>query len=310
MLERGATLDDDHAPLVPADVGHVRFDPARALWLWGMMIPGVLVGVPAISTASVLASLALAFLTLCVGHSVGLHRGVIHHTYEASPPVRGALAWLFVLSGLGGPLSWARLHATRDHWQNQRDCPGYFAYRHSLAHDFVWNLHLRFEPADARADHKLPAGVLEDRWLRFLEASWPLHVLALALGVLAIGGADAVAVCVCARTAAGVLGHWFVGYAAHRWGSRPYPVAGASESGTNLWLLGVLSFGEGFHNNHHAHPHSARIGLARGQLDLGWLVIRAFEAVGLVRHVRAQPLPARADPVALDATAAAPTLAR
>lgn len=274
-------------PLVPPEVGRVRFAPAKAAWLWGMAIPGLAFGVPALGPATLALSLGLAFLTLCVGHSVGLHRGVIHRSYTAPRWLRCALAWLFVLSGLGGPLSWARLHAVRDYWQNHRDCPRYFAYDHGLLRDFVWNLHCRFEPADDRCDVRLHPDVLADPWLRWLERTWPLHVLALALVIGATLGVEAVAVAVCARTAAGIVGHWFVGYAAHAWGERRFVVPGATESGTNVWLLGVLSFGEGFHNNHHAHPGSARMGMRPWDLDLGWICVRAFEALGLARDVRA-----------------------
>jgi len=266
---------------VPRRVGRVRWDPVRALWLWSLAVAGTAGGLPALDGRLVGTSLGLAFLTLCLGHSVGLHRGIIHRSYESPPAVRGALAWLFVLSGLGGPLSWARLHAVRDYWQNRRDCPPYFAYDRGLLRDFVWNLHSRFEPRDDRALGRLPDGVLADPWLRFLEATWPLHVAALAAGIWAVLGPEGVAVCVCLRTAAGLLGHWFVGYAAHAWGDRPYQVEGARESGTNLRLLGVLSFGEGFHNNHHAFPGSARMGLARGQFDLGWTCLLVMEALGL-----------------------------
>jgi stearoyl-CoA desaturase (delta-9 desaturase) len=254
-----------------------------------MAIPGLAIGIPSATAATLAVSSVLVFLTLCVGHSVGLHRGIIHRTYEAPRAVRNAIAYLFVLSGLGGPLSWARLHAVRDYWQNRTDCPRYFAYRHSMARDFIWNLHLRFEPADSRADHRLPADILGDPWLRFLERTWPLHILGLALAVLAVLGPGAVATCICARTAASITAHWFIGYAAHVWGERRFAIAGAAESGTNVWLLGVLSFGEGFHNNHHAFPTSARMGHRWYELDLGWLVVRALGALRLVWGVRVVP---------------------
>src|SRR6185295_3750724 len=122
--------------LVPVGVGRVRLDPVRALWLWGMAVPGLVVGIPALTPATTSLALLLMLLTLCLGHSVGLHRGIIHRAYETGPVVRGFLAWLFVLSGLGGPLSWAKLHAVRDYWQNRADCPPYFAYDHGLLRDF------------------------------------------------------------------------------------------------------------------------------------------------------------------------------
>ena len=277
--------------LVPRELGSVRFDPFKSLWLWGMLVPGVVAGIPACTRANVSLSLVLTFVTLCAGHSVGLHRGVIHATYRAGPVVRGALAYLFVLGGLGGPLSWAKLHADRDYWQNRADCPRYFAYEHSIARDFWWNLHLRFIRTDDRALSRLPAGTLDDPWLRFLERTWPLHMLALALVLFATLGSGAVAVCFCARNAAGILGHWFVGYCSHKWGARPFEIPGAKETGTNNWALGVLSFGEGFHNNHHAHPGSARIGLCAHEIDLGWFVVRALAALGWINDVRAAAPP-------------------
>ncbi len=274
---------------VPRDIGAVRFDFGKSAWLWSMLLLGVGCGVPALNWKWTAMSLGLTVLTLCLGHSVGLHRGVIHRAYETSPLLRGLLTELFTLTGLGGPLSWARLHAVRDFWQNQPVAPPYFAYRHSMLKDAWWNLHLRFEPADARAEARLPAGVLTDRWLGFLEATWPLHTLALTAVIFAIGGGDAVAVCVALRIAAGILGHWAIGYVAHRWGERRYVIDGAAEGGTNVWLLGVLSFGEGFHNNHHAHPASARMGERWFELDLGWYAVWALERLGLVRLPACQP---------------------
>ena len=273
------------APLVPPEIGRVRFDAAKSAWLWGTLVAGVAWGVPALTWRLTALSFALTYVTLCLGHSVGLHRGIIHRAYATSRTVRGTLAYLFVLSGLGGPLAWARLHAVRDHWQNQADCPRYFAYRHSVLRDFMWNLHTTFVPADDRADGRLPADVLGDRWLRFLDRTWRLHVLALGAACFVALGAGAAAVCVAARTAAGILGHWFVGYAAHAWGERRFQVPGAAETGTNQPVLGVLSFGEGFHNNHHAFPRSARMGLRAREIDLGWLSLLLLERLRLVAGV-------------------------
>src|SRR5688500_13470519 len=90
-------------PLVEPSLGRVRFDVVKAAWLWGMLLPGAVVGIAVVTPGLAAASLLLAFLTLCVGHSVGLHRGVIHDTYRAHPLVRALLGELFVLSGLGGP---------------------------------------------------------------------------------------------------------------------------------------------------------------------------------------------------------------
>jgi fatty-acid desaturase len=275
---------------VPIDVGRVKFDPIKALWLWTMILITVVFAIDAVTPTLAAVAGSLTFLTLCIGHSVGLHRGVIHQTYRAHPAVIGAMMYLSVMTGLGGPLTWARFHAVRDYWQNHANCPPYFSYRFGIARDFFWNLHCSFAPADDRALARLPPGIMTNRWLRFLEATWPLHILAFACVVLVIAGPNAVAVLICARTAIATVGHWFIGYAAHVWGEQRYRLD-APESGTNVWILGVIAFGEGYHNNHHAFPNSAKFGQRWYELDIGYLVLRIFAALGIVRGLQCtQPI--------------------
>jgi stearoyl-CoA desaturase (delta-9 desaturase) len=75
---------------------------------------------------------------------------------------------------------------------------------------------------------------------------------------------------------------------AHYWGYRNYPVEDAS---TNLFPIGVLIGGEEFHNNHHAHPTSAKLSSAWYEFDIGWMYIRLLETVGLAKVSRKAPLP-------------------
>src|SRR5262249_15396810 len=89
------------------------------------------------------------------------------------------------------------------------------------------------------------------------------------------------------RVAGGILGHWFVGYVSHKIGYVRYGIHGASAEGRNVFFLGVFSFGEGFHNNHHAYPGSARMGVKWYELDAGWFVVRALEVLGVFRDVQA-----------------------
>ena len=273
--------------LVPFHLGSVRFDPVKALWFWSMLVIALIAGAPVLSPSLVFLSLILTFFTLCVGHSVGLHRCIIHRSFAISRPGRAVLAWFFVLAGLGGPLTWARLHAWRDYWQNHAQCPAWFGYRHGLFTDFVWNLHMSYRPVDREAEKRLPPDVLNDPWLRFLERTWPLHHVMLAALLFLWGGSGAVAVCLCGRVAISILAHQIIGYASHVHGHRRFLIDGAQECGTNNWWLGVISFGEGFHNNHHAFPRSARMGMNAYDLDLGWYVIKVMERAGLVDSVRA-----------------------
>jgi len=79
-------------------------------------------------------------------------------------------------------------------------------------------------------------------------------------------------------------GTWFVNSAAHTWGYQNYEETG--EKSTNLWWVALWSFGEGWHNNHHAHPRSARHGLAWYELDISWMHIRLLELLGIAKNVQ------------------------
>ena len=84
------------------------------------------------------------------------------------------------------------------------------------------------------------------------------------------------------RTTVELHGTWLVNSAAHTWGSRRF---GTRDNSTNNWWVALLTFGEGWHNNHHANPRSVRHGLAWYELDINWLCIRALHSVGLAKKL-------------------------
>ena len=88
------------------------------------------------------------------------------------------------------------------------------------------------------------------------------------------------------RVSVCVTGHWLVGHFSHRRGGQSWIIDGVAAQGYNVRLAGLISMGESWHNNHHAFPGSAKMGLFPGQIDLGWWLIRTFEAVGLATNVK------------------------
>ena len=85
------------------------------------------------------------------------------------------------------------------------------------------------------------------------------------------------------RVTFGLHATWLVNSATHLWGSRRF---NTSDDSKNSWWVALLTFGEGWHNNHHAHPTSARHGLVWYELDLTWLEIRFLELIGIAKDVR------------------------
>jgi stearoyl-CoA desaturase (delta-9 desaturase) len=90
---------------------------------------------------------------------------------------------------------------------------------------------------------------------------------------------------VCARIAVGVFGHWLIGYFAHNHGAMSFFVRDAAVQGRNIRLASLLTMGECWHNNHHAFPGSARLGLKSGEWDPGWWVLMGLARVHLVWQV-------------------------
>ena len=121
---------------------------------------------------------------------------------------------------------------------------------------------------------------------RFLERFHLLPNVVLGLGLYALGGWGFVVWGIFLRAVVVVHATWFVNSAAHTWGYRTYDTP---EGSRNLWWVGLVAFGEGWHNNHHAFQRSARHGLAPREIDMTWWAIRAMQAVGLAWDVQLIP---------------------
>jgi fatty-acid desaturase len=111
---------------------------------------------------------------------------------------------------------------------------------------------------------------------------WTSNVI-VGVGLLAYGGIPYVLWGIFFRTTAGLHATWLVNSATHKWGSRRFETR---DDSTNNWWVALLTFGEGWHNNHHAHPTSARHGLAWYEVDFNWLAIRTLQSVGIVWNVK------------------------
>ena len=266
-----------------ADLGRVRWAPAKSLWFNFHLAVALLLGPIFFSLSALSVCLCLTYLTLLLGHSVGMHRMLIHRTFEAHPWIDRILVYLGVVVGMAGPYGILRVHDIRDWAQRLPTCHDFFSHRRSLLRDAFWNLNCRFDFEDPPKFLLEPASV-NSRWYRFLERTWMLQQLLPALILYFVGGWSWVVWGGSARIVLSVAGHWTVTYITHNPGPGKWLVPEAGVQASNLPGWGLLTMGECWHNNHHAFPESARIGF-EGQLDPGWWVIRALEKCGLVWDV-------------------------
>src|SRR6185436_11486464 len=275
--------------------GRVVFAPAKASWNLSMLA-GTLILAPLTFSFSALAVfLVLTYATLLLGHSVGMHRRFIHRSFDCPKWLERPLVWLGTVVGMAGPFGILRIHDLRDWAQREPDCHDFFSHRRSLWVDAWWQLTGRFE-FERPPRFAIEPEFAQDPFYRWLERTWMLQQLPLA-ALLYLGGGWAWVVWgVVVRVCVSVIGHWTVTYLTHNPGPGRWHVHGAGVQATNLPGYGFVTMGECWHNNHHAFPESARIGLHAGELDPAWLVISWLSRVGLATRVGLpRPVMARAD---------------
>ncbi|MCU0949083.1 MAG: acyl-CoA desaturase [Porphyrobacter sp.] len=266
-------------PGCDASAGVVRWDPAHSLWNGGMLLVSLVLAPLLFSWSAFAVCLALTGATILLGHSVGFHRRLIHRSFGCPRWLERTLVWVGTIVGMGGPLWMIRTHDLRDWAQRQADCHDYLAHRRPMLIDAWWQMHCTLQLDRPPAFNLGEAG--HDRFYRFLEASWMLQQLPIAALLFALGGWSWVVWGVCVRVCVSVTGHWFVGHLAHRRGPQSWLVDGAGVQAHDVPWAALPTMGEAWHNNHHAFPGSARIGLYPGQSDWGYAFIRCLARCGL-----------------------------
>jgi stearoyl-CoA desaturase (delta-9 desaturase) len=264
--------------------GRVRWAPAKSLWIGSMTASALVLGPLTFTWGAFALFLATCSITLCAGHSVGMHRRLIHNSFACPLWLEYLCVYLGTLVGMAGPIGMIRLHDMRDWAQRQPACHDYFAHRAGFWRDGWHQLHCRLDLRNP-PEFKLEPRLANDRVYAWMERNWMAQQLPWALIFFAIGGMPWLVWGVAARVAVCVTGHWLVGHYAHREGGQTWIVSGASVQGYDVKIAGLISMGESWHNNHHAFPGSARLGLEPGQADLGWELLVAFERLGLAWNI-------------------------
>jgi len=224
-----------------------------------------------------------------LGISMGYHRLHTHRGYKCPLWLEYFFAFCGTLSLEGGPIFWTATH--RIHHQKS-DQPG---DPHSPHHGgFYWahmgwlmvgesnhsNTSLMSKYAPDLAKHRFY--VLLNSW------HWVPQVVLAAI-LLAIGGMPLVLWGVFLRVTFGLHATWLVNSATHLWGGRRFATRDASR---NNWWVALATFGEGWHNNHHAHPTSIRHGLAWYEIDHSWILVNILKRLGLAWDLRVARLDA------------------
>jgi len=246
----------------------------------------------AFSWTNLVVALALHWIAVGFGISLGYHRLHTHRGFKTSKAFEYFLAVCGTLTLEGGPMFWVATHRQHHQLSDQTGDPhsprdgGFWAH-------MGWILFGDSHHNNTALMSKYAPDLGRDPFYRVLNTYHYVPLTALGLILLAVGGWSMVLWGVFLRVIVGLHATWLVNSATHMWGSRRFETRDDSR---NSWWVALLTFGEGWHNNHHAHPVSARHGLAWYEFDISWITLKILNAVGIVRDLRVakirEPLPA------------------
>ncbi|MEM7439776.1 MAG: acyl-CoA desaturase [Pseudomonadota bacterium] len=265
--------------------GRIVWDTPKSLWLFAMAAGGIAAVLLTPSWSGLSVFVFLSAITISAGHSVGMHRLLIHRSFRTHIYLEHVLVWLGTLVGMAGPFGMIRAHDMRDWHQRQAECPPHPSHGAGFWRDAWWQMHCRLD-LEQPPRFEIEPEIANDRFYRWLERHWMAQQLVVAVPLFAVGGIGWVLWGVCLRVAISLIGHWMVGHFAHKDGHQGWLVAGLPVQGYNLPGLGLITFGENWHGNHHAFPHSARLGVEDGQTDPGFWFIKALGAMGLATDIQ------------------------
>ena len=272
----------DHAD---PSAGRVVWDAPRSIWNMSFLFGALVLGPLFFTWDALLVFLLLSGVTLCVGHSVGFHRRLIHQTFQCPKWLERTMIYFGVLVGMGGPIWTIGLHDIRDWAQRQQNCHWFLCHKRSVLADGFYYLNFKLI-FDKPPRFNAGPGIGDDPFYVFLEKTWMLHQIPVALILFWIGGWPWVVWGVIVRVAVCFTMHWYIAHEAHRRGHQDWHVEDAAVQGYNIAWLAIPTMGESWHCNHHAFPASARHGLYPGQIDLGFRFIQLLAWMGLATDIK------------------------
>jgi fatty-acid desaturase len=216
-----------------------------------------------------------------IGITVGYHRLLTHRSFKTPKFIERIFAIMGNIAMEGSPTMWVATHRQHHLESDTKLDP------HDINKGF-WHAHMgwiffRYPSWYEQGQKDLFAPDLQkDGFYQWMD-KYP-YVFAVLTGttLFVIGGLPMFLWGFCLRHVILYHSTWFVNSAAHMWGSRPF----SKELATNNWWVALLALGEGWHNNHHAFPTSAKHGLRKWQFDISWILIWTMSKLGLAEKVR------------------------
>ena len=220
----------------------------------------------------------LGWVTGCLGLTLGYHRLLTHKSFEVPKWLERIFATCGALSAEYGPIEWVGIHRQHHKWSDKGMDP------HNINRGFWW-AHIGWMlfrvPGEKRVK-RYAADLRKDPYYRWLDNNFLALQIPLAFILYSLGGWTYVLWGIPVRILVVYHLTWCINSVCHTWGTKPFD---HPHEALNNRLMGWIAFGEGWHNNHHAYPSSAKHGL-QGQFDLTWYIIVVLHRLGLAKNLK------------------------
>ena len=239
---------------------------------------GALVSLPVVNLSCLIA-LGILYPVTAIGVTLGYHRMMSHKSFKTSKLVERILVTVAALSVQGSPMEWVGLHG-HHHLHSDQDAD------HHNSRRGLWWSHMGWMFQEVPAMKHIPEltkDMQKDPYYRWLETYFLVPTLILSVILYLIGGWPLVGWGVFVRLVVVYHVTWLVNSATHTWGYRRYDT---DDNSQNTWWVGLLAFGEGWHNNHHAHQSNARHGEKWWEVDVTYGIIQVMGKLGLVHAIK------------------------
>lgn len=247
-------------------VAHVAAVAALFFWSW-----------PAVITAVV-----LYWVGGSLGIGMGFHRLLTHRGYKVPRVVEYFLAICGTLALEGGPIQWVVTHRIHHAHADRAGDPhtprdgGWWAH-------MGWILWGTAQNHDRATLARYAPDLMKDPFYRVLNRVYFIPLIVVGVLLFVFGGWGVMLWGVFLRLVLMLHATWLVNSATHLWGNKRFET---DDDSRNTWWVALLTFGEGWHNNHHAHPTSARHGLRWYEIDVNWIGIRVLQLLGLAHSIK------------------------
>ena len=238
------------------------------------------------SWSALAVTLFMHWLLGSIGICLGYHRLLSHRSFQVSRGLEYGITLIGALALQGGPIFWVAGHRLHHAHTEDEEKDPYSARRGFWWSHMLWMVYPNPKFFDYEQYKRFAPDLARDAFYRWLDRYYLLLQIPLAILLYVLGGWSFVIWGMGLRAVFLWHSTWFINSVTHVWGYRSFEI---NDNSRNLWWAAILTYGEGWHNNHHAYPNVAKAGWRWWEIDVTWWAIWLLQRFGLAVKVILPP---------------------